>query len=73
LPSSEATVSAAEAAAIWGCSPEAIRKAVRAGRLPGRCVGGRWLIPEAAVREAAVRRRRYARAGAGGRHSGGGA
>jgi hypothetical protein len=61
LPSSDALVSTAGAAAIWQCSPRAIRRAIEVGRLPGRQHGRDWLIPESAVREAAGRRRRGGR------------
>jgi hypothetical protein len=63
LPESGAQVTVTEAAAIWGCSPQAIRKAIRAGRLQGRRQGGQWWLSEVAVREAAGRRGRGRKAG----------
>jgi hypothetical protein len=61
MPSSAATVTVAEAAAIWGVSPQAIRAAIRDGRLTARKHGGSWLLLELQVRQAAVARRRRAR------------
>jgi excisionase family DNA binding protein len=58
LPASDGTVTVAQAAEIRGVSPQAIRKAIKAGKLPARRQGSQWAVQEQAVREAAGRRRR---------------
>lgn len=70
LPSSDAQVTVTEAAAIWGVSRQAINKAIRVGTLQPVRVRP-VLLSEAAVREAAVRRRRHARGPDGGHLDGG--
>jgi len=51
-------VTVQQAAKIRGCSPQAIRKAIQAGRLPARRPGREWLIDAAAVHRLAGRRER---------------
>jgi excisionase family DNA binding protein len=50
MPSSEPGLTVTEAARIRGVSPQAIRKAIRAGRLPATRHGGSWLLSETDVR-----------------------
>jgi hypothetical protein len=56
VPSSEATVTVAEAAAILHISGSAVRKPIKAGRLTARRHGGVWVLAEAEVRQAGTRR-----------------
>ncbi len=56
MPASGATVNVAEAAAIAGVSAQAVRKAIRAGRLPAQRHGSCWLLSETDVRQMAWRR-----------------
>ena len=50
LPSSASVVTVAEAAAIRGVTPQAIRNAIKAGRLPAQRLGRGWAISEYEVR-----------------------
>jgi excisionase family DNA binding protein len=52
LPPPGQMITVAEAAAIRGVTPQAIRKAIRAGRFPAQRHGSLWLVPEEAVRRA---------------------
>lgn len=58
LPSSEARVTVAEAAAIHGVTSETIRKAIVAGRLAAERHGQSWSIRETDARQFRIRRRK---------------
>ena len=53
---SDGTWSTRQAAVLLSCSPRAVVKAIRAGRLPATRNGREWVLREADVREYAGRR-----------------
>jgi hypothetical protein len=57
LPPSSSTLTVTETAAIWGTSAQAIRKAIKAGRLPAKRHGRVWVISEYEARHRAPLRR----------------
>jgi hypothetical protein len=56
LPASGQLVTVAQAAGIWQCSPQAIRKAITAGHLHALRYGHQWLLSEYEVRHQAAQR-----------------
>lgn len=46
-------LSAEEAAAIIGCTPRHVRRRVKAGTLPGKVIGGAYVIERADAESAA--------------------
>ena len=59
LPSSEAVLTTAKAAAILGQTVQAVRKAAQAGRHGATRHGRVWVLNEVQVRQAAGKRRRH--------------
>jgi hypothetical protein len=68
LPSSDTLITTAEAAAIWGTTRQAIRGAVKAGRLTGHRHGRTLLVEEYEVRHKAAVRRRHGSPGSHAEH-----
>jgi excisionase family DNA binding protein len=55
-PPGAGCVTVQQAAAMWRCTPEAVTKAIRAGRLRATRHGRQWLVDEADARRVAGER-----------------